>query len=127
MKEQDMENILGLLTGLGDGDLFEEGDEYPEQSDGSPSRASAGMAEHPLGLLVECPLEISVEIGRKRMTAGEFLRLGIGSVIPLSKVAGEPMEVFANGRKFALGDVVVVGDTFGIQITCLASDRALGE
>ena len=61
------------------------------------------------------------------MTAGEFLQLGIGSVIPLAKVAGEPMEVFANGRKFAQGEVVVVGDAFGVQITCLVSERALEE
>lgn len=127
MKEQDMENILGLLTGLGDGDLFEEGDENTERSDGSSMGARTGVSLHPLGLLVECPLELSVEIGRKRMTAGEFLQLGIGSVIPLAKVAGEPMEVFANGRKFAQGEVVVVGDAFGVQITCLVSERALEE
>ena len=67
------------------------------------------------------PLELSVEIGRTRMSIQELLSLGPGSVIELDKVAGEPLDILVNGRLVARGEAVVVNDKFGIRITDIVS------
>lgn len=72
-----------------------------------------------LDMLLDVELEIFVELGRKKMLIGDVLKLGKGSIVELDKAAGEPLEIFVNGRKFAEGEVVVVDDHFGIRVTQL--------
>lgn len=72
-----------------------------------------------LGVLMDLPLVISIELGRTRMPAKEFINLGKGSVISLDKLAGEPVDVMVNDRKFAEAEVVVLDENFGIRITRL--------
>lgn len=74
-----------------------------------------------LELLLDVPLEITVELGRTRMTIQELLSLGPGSVVELGKVAGEPLDILVNDRLVARGEAVVVGDKFGVRITDIAS------
>ena len=74
-------------------------------------------------LLAEVELEVSVELGRRKLSLAEVLRLTTGSVIELENLVGEPLEVFANGRLIAEGEAVVIDEQFGIRITRLASDR----
>jgi flagellar motor switch protein FliN len=82
-------------------------------------------ANHPptrrLELLLDVPLELSVELGRTRMSIQELLSLGPGSVIELDKVAGEPLDILVNDRLVARGEAVVVNDKFGIRITDIVS------
>ncbi len=80
---------------------------------------------HPSGtggidMLLNVSLEVSVELGRTRMTIGEVLGLRATSVIELDKVAGEPSDIFVNGTKIARGEVVVVDDKFGVRVTEVA-------
>ena len=70
-----------------------------------------------LDLLLDVPLEVSVELGRRRMSIQELLALGPGSVIELDKLAGEPLDILVNDRLVARGEAVVVNDKFGIRIT----------
>lgn len=63
------------------------------------------------------PLEITVELGRTRMAVNELLKLGQGSVIELEKPAGDTLEVLANQRLIARGEVVAVNDKYGIRLT----------
>ncbi len=74
-------------------------------------------------LLVEVELEVTVELGRRKLPLADLLSLTTGSVIELEKYVGEPLEVYANGRLIAEGEAVVIDEQFGIRITLLASDR----
>ena len=64
-----------------------------------------------------------MEIDRKTILVSDLLKLGKGSIVELEKSAGEPLDVYVNGRKFAEGEVVVVDDRFGIRITQLLSPK----
>ena len=70
-----------------------------------------------LDFILDIPLEITVELGRTRMLIHDLLRLGQGSVIELGKPAGETLEILANNRLIAKGDVVVMNDKYGIRLT----------
>ena len=73
--------------------------------------------EVPISMLLDLSLAISIELGRTSMTVQDILRLGRGSVIQLDRLAGEPIDVFVGDRRFAEGEVVLLGETFGVRIT----------
>ncbi|MFO0596312.1 MAG: flagellar motor switch protein FliN [Myxococcaceae bacterium] len=74
-----------------------------------------------LDLLLDVPLDVTVELGRSRMTIQDLLGLTPGSVIELDKIAGEPLDIVVNDRLIARGEAVVVNDKFGIRITDIIS------
>lgn len=74
-----------------------------------------------LDLLLDVPLDVTVELGRSRMSIQELLGLSPGSVIELDKIAGEPLDIVVNERLIARGEAVVVNDKFGIRITDIVS------
>jgi|SRR3954471_7423680 len=82
---------------------------------------SAGPGERRMDLLLDVPLDVSVELGRARMTIQDLLALGPGSVIELDKIAGEALDILVNDRLVARGEAVVVNDKFGVRITDIVS------
>ena len=78
-------------------------------------------SEVPIGMLLDLTLPISIELGRTSMTVQELLRLGRGSVIQLERLAGEPIDIYVGDRRFAEGEVVVLGEHFGVRITRIVS------
>lgn len=70
-----------------------------------------------LDMILDIPVQISVELGRAKITIKNLLQLAHGSVVELDAMAGEPMSVFVNGTLIAQGEVVVVNDKFGIRLT----------
>jgi flagellar motor switch protein FliN/FliY len=78
---------------------------------------SPAPAEPALDRLRDVPVELSVEIGRARMTLGQALALGPGAIVALDRLAGEPVDLLVNGRRIARGEVVVVDDEFGVRLT----------
>jgi flagellar motor switch protein FliN/FliY len=72
--------------------------------------------ETSLDLVLDIPLQITIELGRTRMTIQELLKLGQGSIIELNKVAGEPMEVFVSEKLVARGEVVRINEKLGIRL-----------
>jgi flagellar motor switch protein FliN len=82
---------------------------------------AVSTAEVPLSMLLDLTLPVSIELGRTSMTVQEILRLGRGSVIQLERLAGEPIDVYVGDRRFAEGEVVVLGETFGVRITRIVS------
>jgi flagellar motor switch protein FliN len=80
---------------------------------------NAGVAHHDssMDVLLDVPLEISVELGRAKMIVRDVLDLGTGSIVEVDKAAGEPVDVMVNGRLVAKGEVVVIEDNFGVRIT----------
>ena len=80
----------------------------------------AGMpvgAGNDLNMILDIPVQLTVELGRTRVPIKHILQLGQGSVVELETLAGEPMDVLVNGFLVAQGEVVVVNDKFGIRLT----------
>ncbi len=77
--------------------------------------------ERNLDLILDIPLKVTVELGRTKMLVSELLNLGQGSVIELSKLAGEPMEVLVNDKLVARGEAVVVNEKFGVRLIDIIS------
>ena len=80
--------------------------------------------------LSDVPMELSVEIGRTRMTVGETLQLRAGSIVTLERLAGEPVDLLVNGTPLARGEVVIVDEEFGLRVTEIVEDdpaAVLGE
>ena len=82
----------------------------------APSGESAGPA-HDIDLILDIPVQLTVELGRTRIPIRHILQLAQGSVVELDGLAGEPMDVLVNGCLIAQGEVVVVNDKFGIRLT----------
>jgi flagellar motor switch protein FliN/FliY len=80
------------------------------------ANGQAGGNEN-LDLLLDIPLEITIELGRTKMLINDLLKLGQGAVIELPKEAGDTLEILANNRLIAKGDVVVVNKKYGIRLT----------
>lgn len=76
-----------------------------------------------LDRIMEIPLDVHVELGRRRMRISELLGLAAGSVIDLGVAAGSPLAVYANQTLVARGEAVVVGDRYGIRITDIVSPQ----
>ena len=74
-----------------------------------------------LDLLLDVPLDVTVEIGRTRVAIRDLLQLGQGSVLELGKAAGEPLDVLINGKPVARGEAVMVNDRFGVRLTDIMS------
>ena len=73
----------------------------------------------PIGLdsLLEVPVRVTVQIGRARMSLGELVQLGPGSLVPLDREAHEPADILVNGKVVAHGEVVTIDNTYGVRIT----------
>ncbi len=82
-------------------------------------RADSGRRE--LDFILDIPLDVSAELGRTRLLINELLQLGQGSVVELNKLAGEPLEVYVNGKMVARGEAVVINEKFGIRLTDIIS------
>ncbi len=94
------------------------------QEDNAPSATGAGASstkDRNLNLILDIPLRVTVELGRTKMPVSELLNLTQGSVIELTKLAGEPMEVLVNDKLIARGEAVVVNEKFGVRLTDIIS------
>lgn len=87
------------------------------QSVFKPLAGSASGAGTDIDLIMDVPVQLTVELGRTRLTIKNLLQLGQGSVVKLDGLAGEPMDIFVNGYLIAQGEVVVVEDKYGIRLT----------
>ena len=78
---------------------------------------AAAPAEVDLSRLTDVQVELTVEVGRTRMSLGETMALGPGSVVTLDRLADKPVDLLVNGRPIARGEVVVIDEQFGLRIT----------
>lgn len=74
-----------------------------------------------MALIMDVPLQVTVELGRTKKLIKDILELSAGSVVELDKLAGEPVDVLVNGKKIAKGEVVVIDENFGVRITEIVS------
>ncbi|VFR55926.1 Flagellar motor switch protein FliN [plant metagenome] len=82
-----------------------------------PLSAQSDGVSADIDLIMDVPVQLTVELGRTRLTIKNLLQLGQGSVVELDGLAGEPMDIFVNGYLIAQGEVVVVEDRYGIRLT----------
>jgi flagellar motor switch protein FliN/FliY len=106
-----LEDVKGI-------DEREEGDKDGE--DMGEEAASKGETKS-MDLILDIPLTVAVELGRSKMLINDLLQLGQGSVIELTKLVGEPLEVLVNQKLVARGEVVVVNEKFGVRLTDIVS------
>ena len=90
-------------------------------------RPASPAAAADLRRLSAVPVDLSVEMGRTRMTVGETLELRQGSIITLNRMAGEPVDLLVNGTAIARGEVVVVDEQFGLRVTEVLGQSSPGE
>ncbi len=89
--------------------------DFEQLSPAGTTPSSEGFAD--LRRLSEVPVDLTVEIGRTRMTVGETLELRQGSIVTLNRMAGEPVDLLVNGTPIARGEVVVIDEQFGLRVT----------
>lgn len=94
------------------------GSPSPQLNDAEPARKRAGDGSSLEGMafVMDVPVEVTVEVGRRKMKIAEVLRLGPGSVLELDSAAGDPLNIYVNNRLIARGEAVVVGDRYGVRL-----------
>ena len=121
MAEDDAEITDDLDDGLED-DLGDEiSAEEAEQTVGLKEKEKEKEGRQNLDLILDIPLTVTVELGRSKMLLNDLLQLSQGSVVELTKLVGEPLEVLVNQKLLARGEVVVVNEKFGIRLTDIIS------
>ena len=94
--------------------------DYELKDMGEDAKASPG-GKRDLDFILDIPLDVSAELGRAKLLINELLQLGQGSVVELNKLAGEPLEIYVNGKLVARGEAVVINEKFGIRLTDIIS------
>lgn len=81
-----------------------------------------------MSFVMDVPVELTIELGRRQMRIADVLRLGPGSVLELDKVSGEPLDIYVNNRLIARGEAVVIGERYGVRLTeVLVSEHQLED
>ena len=88
----------------------------PEETSAGSNSSAAGSSMN-MEFLLDISLDITVELGRTKMLINDMLKLGQGSVIELSKLAGKSLDILANQKPIARGEVVVLNDKYGVRLT----------
>lgn len=123
------------MVAMGSMDEELEADERRGQGRVSPMPAAKASVSHApgargldsLAFVMDVPVEVTVEIGRRTMKIADVLRLGPGSVLELDKASGEPLDILVNNRLVARGEAVVVGERYGVRLTeVLVDDNSRG-
>ncbi len=117
MEDEAAKEDFEALDDLGDIDAT---DEAEDELDDEAAPVTSGETKS-LDLILDIPLTVAVELGRSKMLINDLLQLGQGSVIELTKLVGEPLEVLVNQKLVARGEVVVVNEKFGVRLTDIVS------
>lgn len=86
----------------------------PEVNETEPDRKN-------LDFILDIPLQVTVELGRTKLLVKEILQLNQGAVVELTKLAGEPLDIFVNSKLVARGEAVVVNEKFGVRLLDIVS------
>jgi flagellar motor switch protein FliN/FliY len=97
------------------------GDEVGPEGLGDVVSEKEKVDDNKLDIILDIPLTVTVELGRSKMLINDLLQLGEGSVIELTKLVGEPLEVLINSKLVARGEVVVVNEKFGVRLTSIVT------
>jgi flagellar motor switch protein FliN/FliY len=90
--------------------------EENNQANASTDNASVKNEKYDMDLILDLPLDISVELGKVKMPVNELLQLGRGSILQLTKTVGDPLDIYINKKLIAKGEVVILDDKIGIRV-----------
>ena len=110
--DKNREKPAAADSAIKDSERTPSGDPAKKQKQSIAKEGSVNME-----FVLDIPLEITVELGRTKMLINDMLKLGQGSVIELTKLAGESLEILANQKPIARGEVVVVNEKYGVRLT----------
>ena len=116
-ENQEDEPVKEEGAGEGAGETAVEEKEEVVDEEGSETAGEERGEPASLDLILDIPLAVTVELGRSKMLINDLLQLGQGSVIELTKLVGDPLEVLVNNKLVARGEVVVVNEKFGVRLT----------
>jgi flagellar motor switch protein FliN/FliY len=91
------------------------------QAESLNENGSGQKAQYDIDLILDIPLDLSVELGKVKMLVNDLLQLGQGSIVDLEKPAGEPLDIYVNAKLVARGEVVVVDEKYGIRVIDVVS------
>lgn len=96
------------------------------QTDILKENEPAEKEKYDMEIILDIPLDISVELGQAKMPVAELLHLGQGSIVELTKLIGEPLDIYVNNKLFARGEVVILNEKYGIRVVDIINpvDRA---
>lgn len=97
----------------------------PAQFQSFNQSCAAMPTQENIGLIMDVPLEVTVELGRTKKSIAEILDFAPGTIIELNKIAGEPVDVLVNGKFVAKGEVVVIEESFGIRVTEIVNNQGV--
>ena len=89
------------------------------------TESKQGNASSEIALVKDIPLELTVELGRAKRTINDILDFGLGTVVELNRLAGEPVDLLANGKQIAKGEVVIIDENFAVRITEIVQAKKL--
>ena len=115
-QEEDPVEDEGAGEGAGE-TAVEEKEEVVDEKGSAETAGEKSGEPASLDLILDIPLAVTVELGRSKMLINDLLQLGQGSVIELTKLVGDPLEVLVNNKLVARGEVVVVNEKFGVRLT----------
>jgi len=105
-----------------DTDVSQDLEQVAEAADDVAQAAiKAGIDQRTVEFIKDVTLAVTVEVGRSRMTIQDLIQLGQGSVVELEKLAGEPLDIFVNGKLVANGEAVIVNEKFGVRLKEIAT------
>ncbi|MBL8065374.1 MAG: flagellar motor switch protein FliN [Chthonomonadaceae bacterium] len=126
-----VDDVVGVVTWIMDSetahyicgiDFVESTGPFESLANVHQNQISGDLAiDESLAVVMDIPLEVSVELGRVKMHIRDVVELGAGSIVEIDKAAGEPVDVYVNGRLVARGEVVVIDDNFGVRLTEILS------
>jgi flagellar motor switch protein FliN/FliY len=93
-------------------DKIEENNELGASQDNGSDQSE----KYDMDLILDLPLDVSVELGKVKMPVNELLQLGRGSILELTKPVGEPLDIYINNKLIAKGEVVILDDKFGVRV-----------
>jgi len=97
-------------------------DDMKQEVDAAVGSSSASVDQGGIDMLGDVELDVTIELGRAEMLVEDVLRLASGSIVELNKLAGDPVDVYVNGRLVARGEVLVLNDNFCIRISEILAD-----
>lgn len=90
-------------------------------------KARMVRGDNSIDLLKDIPLKVIVELGQTVLKIKDIMELGVGSIVELDKLSGDPVDILVNSRLIAKGEVVVIDEDFGVRITDLVLDKKIGK
>lgn len=108
---------MGMQAGMGQQAAMQNINVQPAQFQSFANAGNAVLSQENIGLIMDVPLNVTVELGRTTKVISEILDFSPGSIIELDRIAGEPIDVLVNGKLVAKGEVVVIEECYGVRIT----------